>query len=284
MVARVGDGEITAAELEAKLNEQPAYVRTRYQTPAAKQEFLDNLVRFELLMQEAKRQKLDADPEVRATLEKLMVQKLIQRNAAKTAENEPSEEELRQYYQAHLSEFSRPERVRISHVFFASAASDPRRPQVQAEAVKALSEVRKQEAGPLKNAFSELAKQRSDDAATKPLAGDLGFKTKEELVQQWGAELSEAAFAIANQGDMVQVTSARGVHLLKLTGRQPGMDRSFESVKAVLESRVKLEQRAQAMDRLVAELRAKTTIHVDGKALEAVKVSGETASAAASKP
>jgi len=146
---------------------------------------------------------------------------------------------------------------------------------VTRELVHSLAETRKQEAGALKHAFSELARQRSDDATSKPVAGDLGFKTREELAQQWGQEVAEAAFGIANQGDMTQVESARGVHLLKLTGRQPGLDRPFEAARTVLESRVKMEKRSQATEDLVAQLRTRSEVKIDAKELEAVKVDAQ---------
>src|ERR1041384_7823856 len=49
VVARVGGGTITASRFQARLEEQPPILRSRYTTLESKKAFLDNLVRFELL-------------------------------------------------------------------------------------------------------------------------------------------------------------------------------------------------------------------------------------------
>ncbi len=105
VVARVGDSTITVQELKTRLDEQPPAIRARYTTAERKKEFLENQIRVELLAQEARKQGLDKDPDVLASLERLMVQKLLQKHAA-TLENQPvSEAELQKYYQEHLSDF-----------------------------------------------------------------------------------------------------------------------------------------------------------------------------------
>lgn len=105
VVARVGDSTLTVQELKTRLEEQPPAIRARYTTAERKKEFLENQIRVELLAQEARKQGLDKDPEVLASLEKLMVQRLLQQHAA-TLEKQPvSEAELQKYYQEHLSDF-----------------------------------------------------------------------------------------------------------------------------------------------------------------------------------
>ncbi|MFP2926554.1 peptidyl-prolyl cis-trans isomerase [Pyxidicoccus sp. 3LG] len=275
VVAKVGDGAITVAELQARLEEQPPVLRSRYASLESKKEFLDNLVRFELLAQEARRQGLEQDPEVRDTLEKLIVQRLMKKHAATMAATPLPEEELRRYYQEHLAEYVRPEKVRVSQVFLASASNDSKRAAVKAEADKLLADVKRQEAGPVKLAFTELVRTRSDDAATKESAGDLGYLTREELAAKWGQAVADAAFGLQSLGDLGQVASERGLHLLKLTGRQPGMEQTFESVRPRIESRLQMERRARHMDELVSSLRSKTKVEVDEKALEGISVTSD---------
>jgi peptidyl-prolyl cis-trans isomerase C len=275
VVARVGDGALTASEVQARLEEQPPLVRSRYTSLASKKEFLDGLVRFELLVQEARRQGLEKDPEVQATLEKLLVQRLIQKHAATAAAQPLTEEELRKYYQEHLAEFVRPEKVRISHVFLASAGNDPKRAAVKAEAEALLADVRKKEAGPVKVAFSEAARSRSDDAATKEAAGDLGYLTREELAASWGQAMADAAFGLQELGELGMVASDKGLHLLKLSGRQPGLEQSFDAVKPRIESRLQLEKRSRAVDDLVARLKDQAKVEVDDKALDAISAQSD---------
>jgi peptidyl-prolyl cis-trans isomerase C len=280
VVAKVGDGVITASGFQARLEEQPPVLRSRYTSLASKKEFLDNLVRFELLVQEARRQGLDQDPEVKATLEKLIVQRLMQKHAATAAATPLTDEELRKYYQEHLGEFVRPEKVRVSQVFLASASNDAKRAAVKAEADTLLGEVKRQEAGPVKVAFTELARTRSDDAASKEAAGDLGYQTREELTAKWGQAVADAAFGLNALGELGQVASERGLHLLKLTGRQPGLEQSFDTVRPRIESRLQMEKRSRLMDDLVTSLRSKTKVEVDEQVLGGIAVTADGAGSA----
>ncbi len=76
-LAKVGSDVITVAQFRKALDRQSPFLRARYNTVARKKEFLDNMIRFELLAQEAKKEGLDQDPDVQETLKKVMVQKLI---------------------------------------------------------------------------------------------------------------------------------------------------------------------------------------------------------------
>lgn len=272
VVARIGSGTITVDEFKARLGEQPPFVRSRYTTLERKKEFLENLIRFELLAQEARKQGLDQDPEVLATLEKVLVQKLLQKHSASVTAQPVSEEEVRKYYQEHLSEFMRPERVRVSHVFLAAAAKEPRRGHVKTEATRLLAELRRPEASTDKTTFAELVRKRSDDAATKPMDGDLGFKTQEELSALWGTGLAQAAFALNDPAAVTEVETEKGIHLIKLGGRQPGLAQTFEMARQRIESSIQMERRSRAIDELVSALKKNTSIELNDPELEKVDV------------
>jgi peptidyl-prolyl cis-trans isomerase C len=96
---------ITADELVARLEEQPAFVRAGYSSLEKKKELLTSVVRFEALAEEARRQGLDRDPEVLRAMRKLMVQKLVE--ARQQAAGTPvTEAEVSRYYAEHRAEFS----------------------------------------------------------------------------------------------------------------------------------------------------------------------------------
>jgi parvulin-like peptidyl-prolyl isomerase len=279
VVATIGDRSITANDLKAKLEEQPPFVRARYATLEKKKEFLDNQIRFELLVQEARQRGLDKDPEVRATLEKVMVQKLL-RTQQESAAGAVSDEELRKYYDEHRDEFIKPERVRVSHVFFVSPKGDAKRNEAQAAATKLLAELKRQEPAALQAAFEQAARTRSEDGTTKGAGGDLGYRTREELSQVWGPVLAEAAFGLKTMGELTTVvTTEQGVHLVQLTGRQAGMNQDFDSVKSRIENRLLTERRARGLDDFIAGLRQKTAVEIKEDALDQLKVDEATQAA-----
>jgi peptidyl-prolyl cis-trans isomerase C len=276
VIATVGDRSITANELKEKLDEQPAFVRARYATLEKKKEFLDNQIRFELLVQEARQRGLDKDPEVRATLEKVMVQKLL-RLQQESAAGQLSDEELRKYYDEHRDEFIKPERARISHIFLASPAGDAKRNEVQATASKLLAELKRLDPAAQRTAFEETARTRSADAGTKGVGGDLGYRTAEELSQTWGQGLADAAFGLKSIGELgTVVATEQGLHVILLTGRQAGLNQDLEAVRSRIENRLLTERRARALDEFIAGLRQKTQVQIKEDALAQVKVDEST--------
>lgn len=268
VLAHIGTQTITAAELQARIDEQPTFLRARFQKLEARKQLLDEMVRFRVLAQAARAEGLDQDPRLKETYEKLLVQRLIEKKSAQHPK--VTDTDLQAYYDAHKSEFVRPEKVRVSQIFLAAAASSPTRAKIEAEAKKLLAEIRAKEAGPVKTEFAAAAQRRSDDSRSRGMAGDLGLLTQQELSGVWGPEVAAGAFGLKTLGETTLVSSPRGVHLLKLTARIPSLNRSFDSVKALLESRVALEQRAKSVDAFVSSTREKANVQIDDKALAAM--------------
>ncbi|HYH99618.1 peptidyl-prolyl cis-trans isomerase [Hyalangium sp.] len=276
IVAKVGTAAITAAQYKARLDEQAPFIRSRYTTTERKQEFLSGMIQFEVLAQEAQQRGLDKDPEVQEALRKLMVQRLIRQVTEEM--KPPTEPEVRQYYEEHRAEFVRPEQVRLSHLFLASPQGDARRAQVKAEALALLARARAKQAEARPGGFEELVRERSDDAPSKALGGDLGLRTAEELTQAWGAALSQAAFALQSPNELGPlVETEKGFHLIQLTLRQAGLNHPLESVKERIESRLLSERRTQALESLVKQLRERTEIHIDEKVLAEIQPAPATA-------
>jgi peptidyl-prolyl cis-trans isomerase C len=282
VVAKVGEGTISDLDFKAKLAEQPPFAQARYKTVERKKELLETMVRQQLLLAEARRRGIDNDPEVRATMERVLVHKLGRVYAEEEEKKRPlPEDDLRRYYEQHRSEFVTPTRVRVSHLFLDAPEKDPRRARAVAEAARLLAQAKTREAKGEKQAFELTASQRSDDAATKATGGDLTFRTREQLAQSWGPELMEAAFALKTTGELGPVvTTPKGIHLLKLLGRQEGYETPFASARSRIESRLKVDRQSRSLDALVADLKQKVKVQIDEKALAGVEVAAPAATAA----
>src|SRR6185503_15813329 len=76
-VAIIDGKTITVAELQDRINRQSPYVRARYTSLEQKKEFLDTIIRFEVLAKEAFKRGLDRDPEVVRTMKQVMIQRLM---------------------------------------------------------------------------------------------------------------------------------------------------------------------------------------------------------------
>src|ERR1700674_2673061 len=106
VVAKVGGEVITASELKRRLDETSPFLRARYNTLDRKKEFLENLIRNELLVQEAERQGFDKSPAVREQMKRAMIQELIKKQLdEKLTGADIADADLKKFYEAHLEDF-----------------------------------------------------------------------------------------------------------------------------------------------------------------------------------
>jgi peptidyl-prolyl cis-trans isomerase C len=278
-VVASGNGiTITADEFKARLDEQSPFIRSRYSTLERKKEFLDNLVRFEVLAKEAERQGLANDPDVQNTLKKIMVQKLVQKNFQDGgAAGDVPEAELQKYYEDHKDEYNRPKRVRVAAIVLNAPQGSPDRAKKLALAQKTLARVKAEEK---KNtlAFAQIVSEVSEDQATKAAAGDLQFKSREELEKAYSKEVADAAFALKPGQVSPVVETDKGFYLLKYTGEQPELSRPFDQVKTQIANKLHREKKTKEFDEWLKGLRETAKVTIDEKALEAIEVPAAPAS------
>jgi peptidyl-prolyl cis-trans isomerase C len=269
-LATVGDLTITTEDFRKRLMRQSPLLRARYNTVERKKQFLDNMVRFELLAREARRRGLDQDPDVQETLKKVMVQKLIRQLNEGKGEPIP-EEKLREFYQSHIDNYVKPERVRIAQIFV--RVDDPKKAAQAKKRVQAiLAEVKKRASEP--TGFQLIAREKSDDASTRDRGGDLGYHTREELSSLWGDALAEAAFGLEKVGDVSAIVHTdKGFHILKLTGKQKALNRTFDQVRLQIEGMVRREERTKLFNDFVEGLKKKEGVTINDALLETIDVS-----------
>ena len=272
-VAQGNGVSVSAEEFKARLDEQSPFIRSRFSTLDRKKEFLDNLIRFEVLAREAQRQGLDKDPEVQLTLKKVMVQRLVQKRFGdpQDAASKVPEADVKDYYEKHHDEFVKPLRLRVYHILVKAPAPGPERARKQAEARKVLAQLLAEEK---KNAFAfpAVAREKSDDAASKAAGGDLGFKSQDELEKASGKAVADAAFALQNNQTSGLVESPEGFHILRVAGRQEAIDRSLDQVKMQIAQKLHREKMTRDFDDFVKKLRDDAAVKVDDAELEKVQV------------
>jgi len=263
---------VTAEEFKARLDEQSPFIRSRYTTLERKKEFLENLLRQEVLAQEAARLGLDKDPDVQLTLKRVMVQKLVQKNFGDPQEATKAvpEADAKAYFDQHKDEFSRPQRLRVYQIVL-KAPAGPERQKKVAAAKKLIEEIRKTEKTN-QLAFAAIAREKNEDDATKNAGGDLGFKSREELEKAVGKAVTDAAFALKDNEIGGPAESPAGLHVLKVTGRQEAMERPFDQVKAQIQNRLYREKKTKEFEEFVKGLKEKAQVKVIDAELEKVAV------------
>ncbi|HEY3450272.1 MAG TPA: peptidylprolyl isomerase [Myxococcales bacterium] len=274
-VATFDGVSISDSEIKGQIEEQAPFVRTRYSTPEGKKEFLDNLVRFELLAREAQKKNYQAEPDIIRQHKRNMVALFVQREFEEPQQKQViPEDELKKYYEAHVADYQRPERVRAASVFFAAPAEDAAKRKAQkAAAEAALAELKEKEPKDY-GAFAEMARAKSEDPSTKPSGGDLSFLNREDLAKRVGQEFAEAAFTMKEMGKVLDkvVETPQGFHLVKLLGREAALDLKFDNVKDSIKSRLIYERRSDAYKKFLEDLNKKANLTVNKEALDAIKI------------
>lgn len=297
VVARVGDKVITAAEVEAKLAQQSSFMQARYSDLKYRKDFVDNLVRFELLAQAAYERGLDKTPKIEETIKKILVQEFI-RDSFDEKNADYSDEQLKAFYEKHIKDFVKPERVRASHIFFAAAQDDAAaRAAAKKKAADLLSQLKANAArAPLSHPqhaqykptlFAQLAGEHSDDQASRSRRGDLAYLSHEDLARAWSTELADAVFALGQPNDLTGVVETpKGFHIASFGSRTQAVNRKFEDpgVKDTVQGRLFREERTKSFDAFVEELRKKADVTIDEKVLAELDVSGATVSPVGAPP
>ncbi len=261
-VATIGDDVVTLGDFEKHLSEQAPFIRSRYTSLEKRKEFLDSMIRFELLAQEARREGLERDPEVVSTIEKVLVQRLVHTKFDDSKPADVPEADLRKYYDDHKADYVKPERLRLQLIELkdgAGSAGEAKKDRAMLE-----EKARKSDLA----AFATLAGSRSDDIATRLHNGDTDYRTEQELTDRYGDDVAKSAAALKNVNELSEVVHGKGGYfILRLLGRQAAVDRTFEQVRPSLVSRLSHEQRQKDFEQFVKSLREQAHVTVNDAVL-----------------
>jgi peptidyl-prolyl cis-trans isomerase C len=260
VLAKVGDRTITVGEFADRLASQSPYLQARFESPERRKELLDNLVRFELLVYEAKRRGYADQPEIARARRNAMIQQMIKKEVDEPLEGlEITDAEVKAVYDANPTEFDRPAQVRASHIFVKDRA--------RAEGL--LAKAKKTDLA----GFRQMARQESEDPTTKDNGGDLQFFSADADGQP-PAVVRDAAFSLDKVGAVYPelVAEGGGYHILMLTGKRAAVKRTYEQAKRAIHHKLMRQKKDAAMESLTERLRNEIKIEVDYDALKEVKV------------
>ncbi len=261
-LAKIDDVAITLGEFQERINRQSPYIRARYTSLEQKKEFLDSLIRFEILAKEAYRRGLDKDPEVVRTMKQVMIQKLMRDEFdSKVTADSVSDDEMKKYYDANVADYVKPEEVRASAIIVKNKAQGDR---VLLEA--------KGDAGKTNKGFRDLVAKYSQDEETKLRGGDLRYFDAQ--TKDVPAPVVKAAFALVNTGDVSGVVDGGNgnFYILKQTGRRKAMTKSLDEAKAQIRNKLFREKRLQAQKDFIDGLRNKAKIEINEANLAKVRI------------
>jgi len=149
---------------------------------------------------------------------------------------EVTEDEARAWFAQNEERFARPERIRVRHVFLATLNRPEEEARLAIEAAFAdlTSGVKD---------FATLVRELSEDPASKPRGGDLGWMTRERLP----LDFAEPVFSLAPHKP-APVHTRIGWHLVEVTDRKPAETRTFDEAKPEIIAALEAVKRRQAAD------------------------------------
>jgi len=266
-VAKVGNRVITVGEVTEEINRLSPYIRRRWAAPEKRREFLQKLIQIEMLSMEAERLGLGNAPEVQRAVEQVMIRLLVKNDLEKTLLPSTVDDSLLEAeYEKDWNKYHEPTQYRMSEIVVKDEKT----------ARRLLAEILAHESP--KGRFRELAQTASIDRRTGERGGDIGYVLNpadiEKSVQEGKHPLrqnpdvdpavAKASWTLAQRDDILKepVRTPKGYHLLMLTTIKPAIDRSFNSMKRMIESQVLRRLRREKMDEYVAALRKNADIRI----------------------
>lgn len=263
VLARYGDKVITVDDVQEQLNRRDAFIRARYQSPEKKKEFLDSVVRFELLADEALKKGYQNDPDIIRMYKQWLVARLVQKDF--DPKFDPAaipEDEVRAYYEQHKEEMRRPDQALAAEIVIKSEAL-----------AKKVAERARQLAKDDASGFTEMVLNFSEDSAGQQRGGEMGVITRDS--KKFPQPVIDAVFELQNAGDVGgPVKSEDGYHIVRLIKKQVAAVPTFEEVQAMIRERLNKERKDRGMDEWVSELKAEAKVEVFEDKLSEVKVEG----------
>lgn len=239
---RIGAGEMKwlATTWQRQWGREPA--------PGELRVLVSNLVKEELLAREAREMRLDENDTI---VRRRLAQKLefvLQDTARLT---EPSEEELRRFYEASPDAFLTGPRVSFTQIYFRSE-----RRSAAAAALPKLVGATPSDAARLGDRLLVEAEFR--DAEPQAVAA------------AFGPDFARAVFKLQPGAWHGPLESGYGVHLVRVAAAQPAQPRAFEEVRPLVLERWREQQQRAAEARFLERLMAKYEVLIDDSVKAAI--------------
>ncbi len=246
VLAEVGGTTITVESFKKEMETLPPYLKPMTETAEGKKEMLETMIIRELILQEASKDGIENTPAVKEKLDELKKRLVVEAYLKKKVEEQAkvSDEDLKKFYDQNKDKFKTGDQVKASHILV----------KTEKEAKDVLAQLK---GG---GNFEELAKKLSTDGAAAK-GGDLGWFGKGSMIP----EFEKVVFAMKENQTSDVVKTKFGFHIIKLTGKRPAGERSFEDVKEQIKSSMLPGKQQEVFQKLKEDLKksGKYTIKED---------------------
>lgn len=237
VLAEINGTKITKEYFIKEINRVPEWARGRFQNEEGRKEFLEEIIKKELLYQDAMKKGLHKDQEFEQRVEEFKKMTLISVLLKKEIEEKQKVDtkEVREYYDKNPDEFKVGLEVRAKHILV----------ETEAEAEDILKKIKAGES------FSDLAERLSKDKGSAKKGGDLGFFSRGRMLP----EFEKVAFSLKPGEISNPVRTRFGYHIIKITDRKEGRLGDFEEVKGIIEKKLTVEKQKNLFDSYIKKLK-----------------------------
>lgn len=204
VLATVGKKKISVQEFNHRYDE----LKKQMLTPPSPAQFLEDMIRYELALQEAAQMGLADEPMVKERLNQVLYNSLLEKDLGqKIAALKASESELKDFYKKN------PE-LHLAYIVIASNSqmTAEQRQAAKNKALDILNQAKKE-----KRPFEELARLYSDDTSTKETGGDVGFQPRSALLPP----IYNAALKMKDGEIQGLIETPMGFYIIKMMERRP---------------------------------------------------------------
>ena len=152
---------------------------------------------------------------------------------------QPTQQQIQQYFTAHQSEYSIPEQARSRHILISVAAGADAKADAAAR-TKADGVLKQLQSG---GNWNDLAKKNSDDPGSKDSGGELGFAQRGKMVPEF-----DNAIFTQKINDIKIVKSQFGYHIVQVEERTPAHTQTLADVQPAIQATLLRQNEQQAED------------------------------------
>jgi peptidyl-prolyl cis-trans isomerase C len=264
-VAIVNGEVITHAEFERRIQQLAPFARARLSSVEKRKDFLDSVVQFEILADEAEKRGYGDDPAVIQAMKDVMIRKMIQEEVRdRVSMADITDEQVESYYREHQSEYRQPE-ARRTLLLLVETKKEAQ--QIRADLTENQPDATDQRV----LEFRKLAAQLSTDREAAREGGDVGWIAHPDARPE-RIKLSREVFALEQAGDVTEPFQlkarwALASYFKKRSGSVKRLEDVRQSIRETLYERAK----KKARDAFVAELKENARVERHEDVLESVE-------------
>ncbi len=264
-LAVVGSEVITEADFR---------MRWQYSMPgpdnaANRQQVLDDMIERAAMVDTARREGLERDPEIAGEIERLLIARLREKRLKSQVQSlRVGEEDMRAYFEQNKAKFTQAGRARVAVLWFDTQGQEPLverfRPRLQA--------VRDQVTAnpadfPVEAGFGALAVANSEHRASRYQGGDIGWLIESGNAGEgfdageWSAAIRGIAQSLSEPGALSDVVELpEGMFLVRLIDRKPEAVADFDDMKDRIRHAMLAEQRKALEERFQEDVLSGVTV------------------------